>query len=241
MWCDRVRSARSGSSRASSAIRWSFVETSTGLGVPAILPSNDSMSRRPPSLHGVPRSGSPASQVLPRRYDLLTPLPPRFVSFAWRYRTLSSRFAPAVGRTVATAGQGSFLPAALTTGSLVRRRQDLPGSWATPVDGRHALGPRTDPRARPFSAQGCCRRSSEQRRLRRIASFRGSITRLPYSLSMLRGLGRPRNLAQDSLPAGGQPLPGRILTCQVRSRRFQCLSSRCYISPSSRFLLARSG
>jgi hypothetical protein len=44
------------------------------------------MARCLASLHGV-RSGdcSPASSVLPRHCDFLPPLPPHFVSFAWRY------------------------------------------------------------------------------------------------------------------------------------------------------------
>jgi hypothetical protein len=51
-------------------------------------------------------------------------------------------------------------------------------------------------------------------------AFRGSITRLPASLSTLRR--RPCGIpTQDSLPAGGQPLPGRIWTCRVPSERFQ--------------------
>ena len=39
----------------------------------ALFPSNGSMTRHPLSLHGVPWDGSPASQVLLRCYDALSP------------------------------------------------------------------------------------------------------------------------------------------------------------------------
>lgn len=42
-----------------------------------------------------------------------------------------------------------------------------------------------------------------------MRSFRGSITRPTHALSTLRSVGCPRT-TQDSLPAGGQPLPGGI-------------------------------
>ncbi len=48
---------------------------------------------------------------------------------------------------------------------------------------------------------------------------RGSIAWPSRSLSTLRGSGRPRT-TQDSLPAGGQPLPHRTLTCWVHYGRF---------------------
>ena len=49
---------------------------------PLTFPSTVPCARRPPSLHRVPRVGSPASQVLCRRSDFPSPIPPRFVSFA---------------------------------------------------------------------------------------------------------------------------------------------------------------
>jgi len=90
----------SGSSRrgfASATIRGTCVKIATGISVPAIFPSRGSTSRRLPFLRRVPRIGSPPSQVILRRYDSLTPVPPHFVAFAWRYRDLPHRFAPARG------------------------------------------------------------------------------------------------------------------------------------------------
>ena len=50
--------------------------------------------------------------------------------------------------------------------------------------------------------------------------FRGSITQPAHSLSTLRNTGYP-NATQDSLPAGGQPLPDGIHCPLGPSTRFQ--------------------
>ena len=47
-----------------------------------------------------------------------------------------------------------------------------------------------------------------------MRQFRGSITRPARSLCTLRSRGHPRT-TQHSIPAGGQPWPGRTLTCWV--------------------------
>ena len=57
------------------------------------------------------------------------------------------------------------------------------------------------------AALRCCPRSIEPRRLLTTSfCFRGSITWPQHSLSTLRS-SRHRDTTQDSLPAGGQPLP----------------------------------
>ena len=65
---------------------------------------------------------------------------------------------------------------------------------------------------------------------------------LTHSLSTLRRPGYP-STTQDSLPAGDQPLPGRIPTCQVRFRRFQKLHDSHHVIsfPSSRLSLSHVG
>jgi len=45
-----------------------------------------------------------------RRCDSLTPLPPRFVSFAWRYHSGARLFAPAGGRAPRACGPGFWSP-----------------------------------------------------------------------------------------------------------------------------------
>ena len=72
---------------------------------------------------GSSEASSPASSVLPKRYDFLPPVPPHFVAFVWRYlqrslvlfapRRTSAPPRPGVGHPVAPAG--SF--AEETTGS----------------------------------------------------------------------------------------------------------------------------
>ena len=82
-----------------SAIRWCYVDTISKSDVSVVFPSNGTMTRRLASLHGVRAdSRSPASTVLSRRYDSLSPIPPRFVAFAWRYRSGRLRFASAGGK-----------------------------------------------------------------------------------------------------------------------------------------------
>jgi hypothetical protein len=69
------------------------------------------MIRRPASLHRVSPGikDSPASTVLSGRYDSLPPVPPHFVSFAWRYHGCACvRFSQRSRRR--TAGQGLLCP-----------------------------------------------------------------------------------------------------------------------------------
>ena len=176
---------------------------SSGIGLPVIFPTSGSTSRRLASLHRVPWVGSPASSVRSRRYDSLTSFPPRFVSFAWRYRDLPHRFAPARGWDSYAHRPGLFSrspkPLLLTHGDV--RASQVPG-W-TPVCGRPARGPRTGPLRQAITAQECCRRPSETRRPNRFASFRGSVTQLPQSLSTLRGLRYRR--ARARLASGWWP------------------------------------
>jgi len=62
-----------------------------------------------------------------------------------------------------------------------------------------------------LAAPRCCRHSLNSDGYPRQSLFRSSITRLTSSLSTLRSFpsrSRGRTATQDSLPAGGQPLPG---------------------------------
>lgn len=80
---------------ASVAIRNCFVDTSIEFrGIRRVSQSrfNNPTSRFPPLAPLGERS--PASTVLSRRYDFLTPIPPRFVAFAWRYLGALVLFAP---------------------------------------------------------------------------------------------------------------------------------------------------
>ena len=65
----------------------------SGLAAGASLPSPGSSG-----------ASSPASAVLPKRYDFLPPVPPRFVAFAWRYLSVHS-FCSLPGGRVRRRGQ----------------------------------------------------------------------------------------------------------------------------------------
>src|SRR5271165_4821229 len=171
-----------------------------------------------PSLHGVPRDGSPASTILwdtptPRRSSrpvrfLHAPIPP---CRPW--------FAP-LGRGRPTGGLGvvgSGLPSGFTmetSGSL--RFLGNPGGHcpcsSTPVGSGRLSGPRVSCLTRPppvstTKAPG-------------VLYFRGSITRPLTSLSTLRRMGRPTT-TQDSLLAAGPALPGGIRTRRVSTKGFR--------------------
>src|SRR4051812_16176281 len=90
---------------------------------------HDLTPRFPPP---APAGGSsPASPVLSRRYDFLPTVPPRFVTFAWRYLRLHSLFSLLGGR-VPHQGPELFTRY-LQPGSLLRRRQDLASSWGISI------------------------------------------------------------------------------------------------------------
>jgi len=171
-----------------------------------------------PSLHGVPRDGSPASTILwdaptPRRPSrpvryLHEPIPP---CRPW--------FAP-LGRGRPTGGQGvvgSGLPSGLTmetSGSL-----RFPGNpvghcpcSSTPAGSGRLSGPRVSCLTRPPL--------TSRTKAPRVFSFRGSITRPLTWLSTLRRVGRPTT-TQDSLLAAGPALPGGIRTRRASTKGFR--------------------
>src|SRR6516162_5943780 len=88
----------------------------------------DPTPRFPPLAPGGTRS--PASSVLSRRYDFLSPFPPCFVAFAWRYLGCTRSFRSAADECATAAW--SWSPGS-SIRVLPRRRQDLPSSWGTPI------------------------------------------------------------------------------------------------------------
>ena len=81
---------------------------------------------------GSARASSPASSVLSRHCDFLPPLPPHFVSFAWRYHGSTPLFAPAAAACGRRRAWG-WSPGIPVRELLPWRRQDLPSSWGTPI------------------------------------------------------------------------------------------------------------
>jgi len=156
-------------------------------------------------------ASSPASAVLSRRYDLLPPVPPHFVAFAWRYLTRPLvLFAPR--RTSAPPRPGVVDPVSRPGfhGGDGRISQ-VPGEPRVSV--RHV--PSTPAGLRPPDHCGVAAWPlvSEQQRLPRKV-FRRSIAWLSDWLSTLRSAGHPRP-TQDSLPAAGQALPDGLSTRRV--------------------------
>lgn len=89
---------------------------------------HDSTSRFPPL---APAGGSsPASSVLSRRYDFLPPVPPRFVTFAWRYLGCTRLVRSSTDEWPSRPGVGNPVSPA---GILPRKRQDLASSWGISI------------------------------------------------------------------------------------------------------------
>ena len=116
-------------------------------------PSNDSVTRHPPSLHRV------VSGRLPRlhRYYRDAPTPCRPSRRAW-FPSLGGTafalvFAPAASSASPRAKERLFLRRP-TPEILRQRRQDLLGSWKTPMPACPALRPRQDLHARPLRRLG---------------------------------------------------------------------------------------
>jgi hypothetical protein len=188
-----------------SAFPWSFPPAVPWPGVP--LPSTGSLGSVPPL----------------RRYygDAPTPhRPSRLASF------------PSLGGTVAAAiaslsqVAGRLAPASLDVWSAGRPTgvASHGGDGASQVPGWTLVrAPRSQTpggsRRQAISAPRC-RRANRNRAGSSACTFRGSISRHAHSLSTLRRTRSPAP-TQDSLPAGGQPVPGRALTCWAHFGRFQ--------------------
>jgi len=152
--------------------------------------------------------------------DFLRPVPPHFVAFAWRYRpcTLCSlprlRVRPPRSR-------------ACCRGALPGLRMEDAGSPRFLGDpDAYALRSSTPAglQRQALSAPPCGLPFRKRRRPPQSSSYRGSITQLARSLCTLRSTGHP-DTTQHSVPAGGQPLPGRIGYLPGRYERFLLAST----------------
>ena len=107
-----------------------------------------------------------------------------------------------------------------------------------PMPACPALRPRWDLHARPFIRRvGAAFRPGECIGSHDKSLFRGSITRPTDSLSTLRSTGLPAT-TQDSLPAGGQPLPGGIGLPAGPRRKVSVVVQPLHPSPFPRLNLA---
>ena len=180
------------------------VETAVGsVSSPSVRPTvHDPIRRFPPP--GPRGAGSPTSTVLSADSDFSTPVPPHFVSFAWRYHA-AALFAPAgVGRSP---GRDCCLSRP-SVPHLRWRRRDLPGSWATP-----ACMPRSPTPAEPHAPDhlGAAMVPSALVTASASAMFTDFVAQsrsLQGSLCTLRSRGHPRS-TQHSVPAGRSTLAGQ--------------------------------
>jgi hypothetical protein len=185
-----------------------------------------------PSLHRVPRVGSPASAVLRDAPTSRRPSPIASFSFAHGYHGVRAVRSP---QRAAPRDEARRVGDAALRAPRVRpwRRRDLPGSWATPC----ARAPLEDPGETSAPSQfGASMLPSAVRIASALAknTFRGSVTQPAHSLSTLRSGGRPC-ATQDSLPAGGQPLPGGSEYPPGCIARFQVIRSSILLAPRPGF------
>ncbi len=197
-----------------------------------MFPSTGSAGRRFASLHRVLRGEFPCFSSTIKALRLPAPIPPHFVSFAWRYLSVSLVvFAPR--RTSAPPGPGvghPVSPAGSRRGN--DRTSQVPGEPQLSVCTCSSDAGRTA-RTRPVHSAAAWPSVYEQRRLPRKV-FRRSIAWLSDSLCTLRSAGYPRP-TQHSLPAAGQALPDGLSTRRIPMKGFR---SDSYISSPSPKLLA---
>jgi hypothetical protein len=157
-------------------------------------------------------------------------IPPRFVSFAWRYRGCARRFAPTVyGRPHLWAWTiGHPEPSRESTAEISGFSQ-VPGR--TPLCTCPGLIPRGILDARPVRRRGGSLPLVPQRRLPDLSLSRLIYHGLHTRCLRFEAAGYP-DATQDSLPVGGQPLPGRTWTYWVHDEGFQVLSNACSFLPS---------
>jgi len=198
---------------------------------PSCCPPTVPMTRRHASLHRVPAGRVPR---LHRYYQALRlpaghPAPLRCLRSAVppvRHGSCLPRDADATSR-----GQEVFGCGASPCRPFGWRRQGLPRSWGA----LRTSALLSDPggTATPGRLSVSTRPPRCPRRGRPHWVFRGSITRLRYSLSTLRDAGYP-HAAQDSLPAAGHALPGGLCSPRGSNERFRlCFLHRVLLSPAS--------
>ncbi len=160
-------------------------------------------------------ASSPASTVLSRRYDLLPPVPPHFVSFAWRYLGCT-RWCSLLGGRVHR--QGLELVTRYLQPGISEETTGSPRFLGPQVSVRHVQSTPAGPQAPDRYGAATRPLVSEEQGLPRKV-FRRSIAWLSDWLSTLRSAGYPRP-TQDSLPAAGQALLDGLSTRRVPMRGF---------------------
>lgn len=222
MQCASELKTRSGWRWASSAILRSFVETVAGRRVPDVLRHAGSAVWPPLSSGGSVWRTFPTLIGTMGDSDFPALFSRRFVSFTSQYPSRVLCFCPAPIRT-RPRRPGPSIGGPLRSDG---KNRDLPGSWGTLADVPWSLTP---PRLRhqAIVAPSFCLPPTQQRRPADLILIEAAPQGPPRPLSTLRSRSHPRT-TQDSLPAGGQPLPDGFGTRRVPSKGF-----RRYIASSS--------
>ena len=155
---------------AAVALRWQRSSVS-----PAIFPSGGSVSRRPLSSTGSSEGEFPRVAGTMRRSDSRPPIPPRFVSFAWRYATKARSTGPPRFLGSPRARAGLFDPGGTESVRPLRR-------FGAAFRLSHDVGPHDDvyfgaqshgPRTRCLRFAGRVAPPPRKTRFRLTASFAG--------------------------------------------------------------------
>jgi hypothetical protein len=143
-----------------------------------------------------------------RRSDCLPSIPPRFVAFAWRYRSCARPFAPVVAERCHVTGQGSLINQSPRSGSTRGgdRPSQVPGG--TPLCTCPARRPRRDLSARPCRRFDAAFRNSNNVGSRNIGL--SGLSHTACTLAVYASSPASPLTTQDSLPIAGQALPGGI-------------------------------
>jgi hypothetical protein len=186
-----------------------------------------------PSTGSAQEGRSPASAVLSRRCDSLTPVSLLFVAFDPRYHGSTRPAFRSRCRHVRSLHRAwSLVTRLLQPGILPMETSGppkFPGSLLCPFAHVHAT-----PAGRTLltpSETSMLPPLIQRRRLQR-SYYRGSVAWLPNSLSTPRSAGHP-GTTQDSLPAAGQALPDGTSTRKGSAVRFP-------LSVSHNFPLSRA-
>ena len=180
---------------------------------PSSVPPQVPSSGRPLPFRRVPWAGSPTSPVLSADSDFSPPFAPRFVSFARHYHRFAPLRSPGTGTT--PRGPGPLLPRRPRRLSSVEKTR--PPRF---LDNPCVHAPLSDPGGPP--APGHYRTGDGVfRTVHHVDSAMILISGLNHAACTLPVYAsRPRSPqdAQHSVPAGGQPWPGRTLACGVAQK-----------------------
>ena len=177
-----------------------------------------------------PRASSPASTVPSKRCDFLPLVPPRFVSFAWRYLSLHSFSSLLSGRVRRSGlelvpGGSSRDVAEETTGS-------PKSSWGTPIVRLHMFHTDAGRTAgtRPLQCRGV---ALGHRTAKAPARGLSTLNSMAFGLAVYASQCRLPCPTQDSLPAAGQALPDGLSTRKVPLKGFRSASTHAILSQAS--------